>query len=159
MEQGDQIIKKIKELLDKNKIIYKYLEHEPTPTSEDAARVRATAPEIGAKAIILRTSKTKKNFMVVLPGILKIDSTKVKKYIKEDISFEDPKVILEKYGIIIGGVPPFGNILGLETLVDQKLGNNEDIAFNCGKRTASIIMKYKDYLKTSDAIEGDWSKT
>ena len=157
METGDETVKKIRDLLDSRQVDYKYFEHESTPTSEDAARVRGTTPESGAKAIILKT-KSGKNLMVVLPGNLKLDSKKIRNYVHEDISFENPDVILEKFGIIIGGVPPYGNILGLETLVDSQLGNNEEIAFNCGKRTASIIMKFSDYLRTSEAKIGDWSK-
>ncbi len=162
MDKGDNIAQAIKDFLTQHNIEFTYLEHEPTPTSEDAARVRGTKPEEGAKAIILKTSKTKQNVMVVLPGNLKIDSKKIKSYLTQDISFEDPEVILQKFGLIIGGVPPFANLIAqdIQFLIDEKLFLNENISFNCGKRTASITMSAKDYKKITEAISviGDFTK-
>jgi len=155
MERDDLIVQKIRNLLDSNNIQYEYVEHEPTITSDDAAGMRDTKPEEGAKALILRTSKTRKNLMAILPGNLKIDSKKLKQLINnEDFAFEDPKVILDKFGLIIGGVPPFWEIVSggydqegiLPAFIDKRLLDNEQIAFNCGKRTCSIIMKTKDYM-------------
>lgn len=158
METDDLIVQKIRGILDKNNIAYKYLEHEPTPTSEDAARVRGTKLEQGAKAMILKASKSNANFMVVLPGNLKLDVKKIRTYVGEEIIFESPDVIFEKYGLAIGGVPPFGNILGIEVLIDIKLFDNDEISFNCGKKTSSIIMKSSDYRKIVGGIEGNWTK-
>jgi nondiscriminating aspartyl-tRNA synthetase len=166
MNKDDLIIQQIKELLDKNNISYEYLEHEPTPTSEDSARVRGTKIEEGVKALILRTSKSKQNFMVILPGYAKMDSRKIKEYIGEDFSFENPEVILEKYGIIIGGVPPFWNLINEVNaiddygpfLVDSKIFNEARSTFNCGKRTCSIIMQSGDFKKVINGVDGNWSK-
>ncbi len=166
MNKDDLISQKIRELLASKKITYQYLEHEPTPTSEDSAKVRGTKPEEGVKALIFRTSKTKRNFMVILPGYLKVDSKKVKESIREDFSFENPDVILEKYGIVIGGVPPFWNIInhvsGIENfgsfLIEEKIFETERTTFNCGKQTCSIIMKSEDFRKVIDGEIGDWSK-
>lgn len=162
MDKGKQIAGDIKIFLISNSIKFEFIEHEPTPTSEDAARVRGTRPEEGAKAIILKVSKTQDNVMVVLPGNLKIDSKKIRNVINSEISFEDPQKILEKFGIIVGGVPPFGNLLGsgIKMLIDQKLFENINISFNCGVRTASITMTSKDYKKLVEnhSIIGNFSK-
>ena len=163
MDRDTIVASKIKDFLNSKHIRFVYVEHEPTPTSEDAARVRGTKPEEGAKAIILKTSEEEsKNVMVVLPGNLKIDSKKVKQAIDTEISFEDPEVILERFGIVVGGVPPFGNLLGegMKVLIDEKLFLNEKISFNCGKRTASITISSIDYKKAMrDVAEiGDFAK-
>lgn len=162
MDKGDLVVQKIKNLLEQNNVDYRYMEHEPTPTSEDAARVRGTKPEEGAKAIILKTSKTNKNVMVVLPGNLKINSKNVKNYMAEDISFEDPNIILEKFGLIIGGVPPFANLIDSQIvfLIDEKLFLNENISFNCGKKTESITMSAQEYKKIIEryATVGNFAK-
>lgn len=39
-----------------------------------------------------------------------------------------------------GGVPPFGNLLGLPNYFDKSINNFENSAFNCGLNTESIIM-------------------
>jgi len=163
MERDTIVASKIKDFLNSKHIRFIYVEHEATPTSEDAARVRGTKPEEGAKAIILKTSDLEpKNIMIVLPGNLKIDSKKVKQVVEADISFEDPEIILEKYGIVVGGVPPFGNLLGegMEVFIDEKIFINEKISFNCGKRTASITISAVDYKKAMKDISfvGDFAK-
>lgn len=162
VDKSDLVVQKIKEFLTSKNIQFEYLEHEPTPTSADSARVRGTKPEEGAKALIIRLSKTDINIMLVLPGNLKIDSKKVKAVVGKDFSFEDPAVIFERYGIMIGGVPPFGNLLEneIKMLIEEKLFLNDTISFNCGKKTASIIMKASDYKNIIKDIAtiGNFSK-
>lgn len=162
MDRDTQVVNQIKDFLNSKHIRYSYVEHEPTPTSEAAARVRGTKPEEGAKAIILKTSSEEKNVMVVLPGNLKIDSKKVRKFLGNDSSFENPGLILEKYGIVVGGVPPFGNLLGegMQVLIDEKLFENDNVSFNCGKRTTSITISASDYKKAMKDVStiGDFAK-
>lgn len=162
MDRDTLVVTSIKDFLNSKHIRYSYVEHEPTPTSEDAARVRGTSPEEGAKAIILKTSSDERNVMVVLPGNLKLDSKKVKKVLMDDISFENPDLILERFGIVVGGVPPFGNLLGegMQVLIDEKLLDNKNVSFNCGKRTASITISASDYKKAMKdvSIVGDFTK-
>jgi nondiscriminating aspartyl-tRNA synthetase len=155
MDKGSEIASLIQSFLTDKSIQYKHLEHEPTPTSEDSARVRGTALHEGAKALILRTSKTRTNYMVVLPGDMKIDSKKLKEVLGENFSFEKPEVILEKYGLVIGGVPPFGFLLGIKTYYDISILENENVSFNCGTKTQSIDMKVSDFKQ---AVVGEWGE-
>ena len=152
MDRGDQIASQFKSHLDTLQIEYDFLEHEPTPTSEDSSRIRGTPLNEGAKALILRTSKGI-NVMAVLSGDKKIDSKKLKAILNDSFSFENPEVILEKYGLIIGGVPPFGAILGIKTYYDNSILKNSKVSFNCGTKTKSIDMKVEDFVK---AVEGEW---
>ena len=38
-------------------------------------------------------------------------------------------------GCEIGGMPPFGNLYGMEVYVSDKLAEDEEIAFNAGSHT------------------------
>lgn len=64
----------------------------------------------------------------------------------EKCEFEDPAIIQERYGLQIGGVPPFGHLLNLDNFYDERIIEQERAAFNCGLTTESIIMKSKDLL-------------
>lgn len=150
----DQIIK----LLQENNITFQLWEHEPTPTSEDSARVRGTDPKQGRKAMILRGKKSGKRIMIVITSDLKIDMKKVKTYFNEEFELEKPENILIDYGIEIGGIPPLGNILGLETYFDQDNLLEEKAAFNCGLKTKSIIMSLDDLIKVVKPIIVDFKK-
>ena len=151
--QYHNVVNKIKDLLVKNDYWFEEFEHEPVRTSEEAAKVRTGySLHQGAKAIIIRAKKSKTNkffVMLVFPGDLKFDSSKVKEILNvKDIRFATEDEIKEiTDGVQLGGVPPFGNLFNLEVLVDKKLFNNEKIVFNAGDRRVSIAIKTEDYKK------------
>ncbi|MBI2671574.1 hypothetical protein HYX16_01440 [Candidatus Woesearchaeota archaeon] len=151
----DQVFIEIKELLDKSKVKYKVLDHEPTPTSKDAARVRGTKEEQGAKALILRS---KGNFLLcVLPGNERIGLKKLRMIINQkSLSLAAKEEVKEVTKCVPGEVPPFGNIFNIKTYADRSLLKNEEIAFNAGLMTRSIIMKTEDYLKIVNPIIEDF---
>ena len=45
----------------------------------------------------------------------------------------------------IGGMPPFGNLYGMDVYVSETLSGDEEIAFNAGSHTELIRMAYKDF--------------
>jgi nondiscriminating aspartyl-tRNA synthetase len=155
---GENIRNEIIHQLHHRKIDFDHKIHEPTPTSEDSARVRQIKMEEGVKALILRGKNTKKNYQFNIPAHLKVDMKAVADTVGEKCEFEDPAVILERFGLQIGGVPPFGNLLNLENYYDEQIAQHERAAFNCGLTTESIIMKSKDLLTLVDPKVGKFSK-
>ncbi|MDN3505040.1 MAG: aspartate--tRNA(Asn) ligase [Rhabdochlamydiaceae bacterium] len=137
---------------------FDHKEHEQTPTSEDSARVRGIELSQGVKAIIVRGKKSKKNFQINIPGDERIDMKAVAKIIGEKCEFEDPKVIEERFGLVIGSIPPFGNLLNLETYFDEVLTTQPKVAFNCGLLTESVIMKGEDLVAVVQPTLGDFVK-
>lgn len=153
------VVAQIRNLLEENKIPYKFFEHEAVRTSEEAQALR---PEYklcqGAKAIILRckiSGGERKFIMCILPGDMKLDADKVKLVVgAKGVSFatkeESDKIT---GGIEFGGVPPFGNLFSLPVYMDPKLAENEEIIFNCGDRRASIAMQFNDWEKLVRPIQ------
>lgn len=134
-------------ILKQNSFEFQHLTHVPTPTSEDSSRVRGTKMEEGIKAIILKGKNTKKNYQFNLPSNLKLDMKLVSEIVGEKCEFEDPEVIKERFGLVIGSIPPFGSLLNLETYFDDKITKEEKAAFNCGFLTESIVMRSKDLIQ------------
>jgi len=137
---------------------FKHLIHEPTPTSEDSARVRATKMEEGVKALILRGKNSKKNYQINIPSHLKLDMKAVAEAVGEKCEFEEPSVIKERFGILVGGVPPFGSLMNLDTFFDERLTDCTVVAFNCGMQTESIVMKAQDLVKLVQPKIGRFAK-
>lgn len=137
---------------------FKHLIHEPTPTSEDSARVRATKMEEGVKALILRGKNSKKNYQINIPSHLKLDMKAVAEAVGEKCEFEEPNVIKERFGIVVGGVPPFGSLMNLDTFFDERLTDCTVVAFNCGMQTESIVMKAQDLIKLVQPKIGRFAK-
>ena len=155
---GELIFNEICNFLDSKKIKYQVYEHEPTPKSKDSAKIRGTKISEGAKALILRGKKTNKNIMAVVRGDKKLKIKKIKDRVGEEITFEKPEIIYKKFGVKIGGIPPFGNILGLQIFFDKSILENEEVSFNAGLQTKSITMKSSDLEKTLSAITGNFSE-
>jgi nondiscriminating aspartyl-tRNA synthetase len=143
---AENIRNEIVRLLKEHDMSFEHKIHEPTPTSEDSARVRGTALEEGVKALILRGKQSKKNYQFNLPAHLKVDMKRVAELVQEKCEFEDPAVIQERFGLVIGGVPPFGSLLNLETFYDDQISLNPRVAFNCGMQTESIVMNTADLI-------------
>lgn len=144
---SENIRSHIVNMLKKAGVEFNHFEHEPTPTSEDSARVRKTALDEGVKALILKGKTTKKNYQFNIPAHLKLDMKAVADLVGEKCEFEDANVILERYGLIVGGIPPFGNLLGLDVYFDDYISTKDNVAFNCGLATESIVMKSEDLIR------------
>lgn len=140
----ENIRNEIVRLLRHHNMAFEVINHEPTPTCEDSARVRGTAMNEGVKSLILRGKSTKKNYHCNIPSNAKLDMKALAQLVGEKCEFEDPEVLKERYGLNVGGVPPFGTLLNLETFFDDTIPNHARAAFNCGKLTESIIMSAKD---------------
>jgi nondiscriminating aspartyl-tRNA synthetase len=147
---AENVRNEIIHLLRKQEVEFDHKVHEPTPTSEDSARVRGTPISAGVKAIIVRGKKTKKNFQFNIPADLRLDMKLVSEIVGEKCEFEDPAVIKERYGLTIGGIPPFGKLLGMDTYFDEKIESMQEVGFNCGLLTESIVMNGKDLFKVAD---------
>jgi Ala-tRNA(Pro) deacylase len=48
-------------------------------------------------------------------------------------------------GCETGGMPPFGNLYGMDVYVSAKLAEDAEIAFNAGSHTELVKLAYKDF--------------
>ncbi len=155
------LTEKVRKMFDDKGFVYDVFEHEAVRTSEEASKVRTGYTiEQGAKALIVRVKKAgegKKFVMIVVPGDKKFDSEKMKvNFGLSDMRFatqEEAQKITD--GIEFGGVPPLGNLFGLEVYVEKMLLQNERIIFNAGDRCFSIGMKSSDYIEFVNPQIGD----
>jgi nondiscriminating aspartyl-tRNA synthetase len=123
--------------------------HEPTPRSEG---------EKGIKCLILRGKNSKKNYQFNLLTHMKLDLKAVAEIVGEKCEFEDPAIIQERYGLIVGGVSPFGNLLNLDNYFDEEIKRVEEVTFNCGFSTESIVMKSADLIALIEPKLGRFAK-
>ncbi len=150
------VYEKIIQLLENNKIQYQALEHEPTPTCEDSARVRGTSMDQGAKALICFGDK--KPILIILPCSHKLNVKVFKSLFGvKDLRFATPQEVENLTGLQIGAIPPFGHLFDIPTYVEQNLGINKVIAFNAGDSRRSVIMSYLDYMAICGGIIGQYA--
>lgn len=126
---------------------YRTIQHEPTLTSADSARARGEDLKVGGKALVVKTGDDFRLF--VLSAACSLDSSALKRHFGvKKLRFADAAELDRLTGLVPGSVPPFGRpILPLELFVDPSVLANEQIAFNAGLLTESIVMPVSDYAR------------
>ncbi len=126
------------------------IEHAPVRTSEEAARVRGTALEDGAKALVVQTGD--RAVHCVLPAHRRIDNAALRTILgTRTLRFATPEELLKLTGCMPGAVPPFGNLFDLPVFVDEELAGRERIVFNAGSNEVSVTMRGADFLRLAGA--------
>ena len=126
---------------------YRTIEHEPTTTSAESARVRGEELKIGGKALVVKVGEEFRLF--VLSAACSLDSLSLKRHFGvTKTRFADAAELERMTGLIPGSVPPFGRpILPLDLFVDPSILENQRIAFNAGLLTESVVMAVDDYVR------------
>jgi prolyl-tRNA editing enzyme YbaK/EbsC (Cys-tRNA(Pro) deacylase) len=145
--------------LDRHQAPVRMLEHPACRTSVESAAARASAgfPDaVGAKALIV--VRKDGYAMLVLPGMRRLDSKRVRGLIGK-FRFARPDEVREATGgLEIGTIPPFGQPVYplIEILiVDTRITGSEWIGFNAACLTRSAVMSGSAYLEAArpDRIE------
>lgn len=146
-DRGNDVVGKIKAHLESMKIDFKYIEHEEVRTSEESARVRGVDLSTGAKAMVVKSKEyMNKYMMIVIPADKQLSLEKVSAMLGEQFEIAPAKEVEEYTGLKLGSIPPFARLLKMELYFDREMYKKETVAFNCGLRTASIIMKGSDLV-------------
>jgi Ala-tRNA(Pro) deacylase len=144
------VTERLEQWLRESGVAFEIFEHAPVRTSEEAARVRGTPLEAGAKALVVRTED--RFVHCVLPAHLKADNARLRALVgTRTLRFATPEELQTVTGCAPGAVPPFGNLFGLPVLLDEALCRNERVAFNAGSTTVSITMRCEDLVRLAGA--------
>ena len=154
-----EVFERIADFLTRHNIEYRVMDHAPTRTSEEAAEFRGTPLSSGAKALLMKLYASNGNFfgLMVFPAHLRLDSKLARKLTgSKKTRFATAEELMKMTGLKPGSVPPFGEpILRVRLFVDRTLiAMNDEISFNAGSLTRSIIMSAKDYERVSGAEFG-----
>jgi prolyl-tRNA editing enzyme YbaK/EbsC (Cys-tRNA(Pro) deacylase) len=118
-------------------------DHEPVRTSEEAARIRNTNQHEGAKALVFDVDK--KLVLLVLPGDCRADVESFTLFLKaKKVRMASKETVEARTGVLIGGVPPFGSAMGLQTY-GFTLRENERICLMQGCENDHLYVVAKDY--------------
>ncbi len=153
------VTREILDLLEREGCWRESFHHQAVRTSEEAAAARpGYGLHQGAKAIILRVKRTKRDkffVMLVFPADRKFDSQIVKAHFKaRDIRFAtETEVDTLTGGVQPGGVPPFGSLFNLPVYAAPELFAVDRIVFNAGDRRFSLAMRSADYRRLERPVE------
>jgi len=148
---------KILSIFKENNVGYQLYEHEPVYTSQQAAAVRGVELKTGCKSMLLKT-KAGKFLIANLAADRKIDLKKLEKIVGDKLSFATKDAVLQATNCETGSVPPFGNLFGLPTFLDESVMENSFVNFNIGTLTKSVKISKQDLLRIMEPKIADFSK-
>lgn len=127
---------------------YTVIEHaESTRTAQEAAE-RAGC-ELGqiVKSLIFKGRQSSKPILVLTSGANRVDEKRISQYAGEAISRADADFVRAVTGFAIGGVPPLGHLLIMETYLDEDFMQYETIWAAAGTPNAIFELRTEDLPK------------
>ena len=144
--------KRVYDALDKLKIKYEVVEHEPVHTMEDMDRIKKKKKGTLCKNLFLRDSKGKRHFLVTCDEKKKVDLKSLGRQLGAgNLSFASEER-LEKYlGVKQGSVTPFGLMNdtdhAVEFFIDKDLSKCKSMGIHPLENTATVFLSFKDLDK------------
>ena len=135
-----------------NGIEYEIYEHPPLDTIEIALKYWKDIDAMHCKNLFFRNHKGNRHYLVIIKDTTPFDIHSLEKQLKQGkLTFGSEKR-LEKYlGVKPGSVSPFGLLNDTEhhvhLFLDKQLKNADKISFHPNDNTASVVIRYEDFLK------------
>jgi Ala-tRNA(Pro) deacylase len=135
----------IAEYLQKQKIPFERLSHATAYTAQELAALEHVPGRYVAKPVLVKAAG--QFVLCVLPAPAMVDLERVADALGADsakLAKEDELSAVFK-DCELGAEPPFGQLYGLKTLMDQALHQDEYIVFQAGSHTDAVKMRRDDY--------------
>jgi Ala-tRNA(Pro) deacylase len=148
-------------LFDELSIAYEYHEHPPAPTIEEAMKYWKDLDATHCKNLFFRNHKGNRHYLVILDHRQELNIRDLEQRLKQGkLTFSSPKRMMKYLGITPGSVSPFALINDHENHVhvflDKNLQYSQTISFHPCINTASLIIRYDDFMKFLKHVGNTW---
>lgn len=92
-----------------------------THTAQAAADVIGCEVKDIVKSLIFRGKESGVPILILASGINRVNESKIRNHLGEEIERADPHFVREVTGFAIGGIPPLGHKRSLRTFIDEDL--------------------------------------
>jgi Ala-tRNA(Pro) deacylase len=136
---------RLKDYLQREHVTYRVIDHGTAYTAQRTAEVTHLDTHAFAKTVLVVLDG--KLAMAVVPASHRLDLDLLKQAAHaNDARLADESEFGSRFADCeVGAMPPFGNLYGLDVLVDKSLAEHEFIAFNAGSHSEVIRLAYPDF--------------
>ena len=139
-----EIPKKLIDFLNQNNVRYEILHHPEAFTAQTIAAAEHVKGRHHAKVVMAKSGS--RHMLTVVAADQRVDLQKLEKITGQPTALEtEPEFKPLFPDCAPGTMPPFGNLYGLSTYVDQSLAQQDYIVFEAGTHTDAIKLSYYDY--------------
>lgn len=138
-------IKKLREFLEAEGVKYVTITHSQAFTAQEiAASAHIPGKEL-AKTVMVKIDGNMA--MVVLPATEMVSLGRLKEMTgANDVQLASEPEFKDLFpNCALGAMPPFGNLWGMDVYADDRLSEDEEIAFNAGSHTELVRLAYADF--------------
>jgi prolyl-tRNA editing enzyme YbaK/EbsC (Cys-tRNA(Pro) deacylase) len=137
--------KKIQDQLKTLGFQYTVIEHDSsTRTAQEAAERAGCALGQIVKSLIFKGKESGKPILVLTSGANRVDEKRISQYAGEPISRADADFVRAVTGFAIGGVPPVGHLLIMDTYIDEDFLQYETVWAAAGTPNAIFELWTED---------------
>lgn len=151
MLEPEKAYNQLIELLHRDNVPYRLIDHEPQGQTEIVSRLRGNSLSQAAKCMILmvKVGKKEKHYVLgVVTGDARVDFNAIKELFGASyVSFASANIAEELAGSVAGTILPFSFRADLELIADPALLDNQELYFNAGRLDRSLVIKTTDYVK------------
>jgi Ala-tRNA(Pro) deacylase len=147
---------KVYRRLNELNISFEYYQHQAAPTIEEAMKCWRGLESTFCKNLFFRNHKGNKHYLVVIEHSYNLDIHDLEHRLKQGkLSFASAERLQKYLGLKAGSVSPFGLVNDIEhqvhVFVDINLKKATKLSFHPNDNTASLVVKYDDFLRYMDA--------
>ncbi len=152
---------KLYTLLNNLEIDYEYYEHPAAPTIEEAIKYWKDLDATHCKNLFFRNHKGNRHYLVILDHKQDLNIRDLEQRLKQGkLTFASPKRMMKYLGIEPGSVSPLALIHDkdrhVHLFLDENLKNSKTISFHPCINTASLVIKYDDFMKFLKHLGNSW---
>lgn len=138
-------VDRLKGFLDDNHVKYVTISHSEAFTAQEIAAAAHVPGKEMAKTVMVKLGD--ELAMVVLPAPHQVSLERLQQVTgAHDVELASEDEFSELFpSCEVGAMPPFGNLWDMNVFVDERLRENEQIAFNAGSHTELVKLPYSDF--------------
>lgn len=151
------IAKRLKELLDRERVEYQHVPHPEVFTMPEVAAVEHEKGRHVIKTVALRADG--ELVLAAVPAALKVDEKALAKLMKakEVVAAEEHEFANAFPDCEVGAMPPFGDLYGVPLWLDKRLTECDEVVFNAGTHTDTIKMAFADFKRLASPEIGEFA--
>ncbi|HUJ09835.1 MAG TPA: YbaK/EbsC family protein [Verrucomicrobiae bacterium] len=147
---------KLIDFLNEGQAHYEILHHPEAFTAQELAAIEHVPGRSHAKVVMVKAKG--ELLMTVLPADHRVDLKQLSAVTGRPTNLAEETDFKSLFpDCAVGAMPPFGQLYGLTTYLDQSLVNAESIIFEAGTHSDAIKMSFGDYRRLAKPRAADFA--
>ncbi len=149
----------VQQFLSGLQVEFDVLHHSPSFSAQEMAQATHTSGKDVAKTVLLHCEDDDEYMVAVLPASSYVNFQKVEHATgHRGVELASEVEIGEMCpDCELGALPPFGSQYHMRTIVDEDLGEDEEIVFEGNSHEESVRMRFDDFMRIEQPLQASFA--